>query len=157
MHFHLVSMSNGPRETEKQAKNRSYERREVFLPPPVQGCFFYCALNIHALASVFFTAGGLLSFFRSPVVGFGRNWVEIHRSAPLQLSKRHLVGNFGENSRKLGENNPKNGEKKSKKIYEKAALSYILNFPVVCLALSLCMNWIAAHLAPGLDLNSVFV
>ena len=60
----------------------------------------------HDGASVFFTAGGFLSFFRSPVVGFGRNLVEIHRSAPPQLSNRFWGGNVDEKSQKIGGENP---------------------------------------------------
>ena len=63
--------------------------------------------KIHDGASVFFTAGGFLLIFWSPVVGFGRNLMQIHRSAPLQLSKRLLGGNFDEKSQNIeGENLP---------------------------------------------------
>ena len=51
-------------------------------------------------------ARGFLSFFRSPGVGFGRNLVEIHRSAPPQLSNRLLEANFDEKSQKIGGENP---------------------------------------------------
>ena len=62
--------------------------------------------KIHDGASVVFTAGDFLTFFRSPVVGFGRNLVENHRSAPPQLSGRLWGGNFGEKSQKIGGENP---------------------------------------------------
>ena len=62
--------------------------------------------KIHDGANVFFTAGGFLSFFRSPVVGFGRNLVEIHRSAPPQLSNRFGEEILTKNPRKLEEKTP---------------------------------------------------
>ena len=52
-------------------------------------------------------------FVRSPVVGFGRNLVEIHRSAPPQLSNRFLGGNFDEKSQKIGGENPPKSTRKS--------------------------------------------
>ena len=81
--------------------------------------------KIHDVASVFFTAGGFLSFFRSPVAGFGRNLVEIHRSAPPQLSERLLGRYFGENQENWRREIPRMGEKIPQKIYRKAAFLYI--------------------------------
>ena len=57
---------------------------------------------------------------RSPVLGFGRNSVEIHRSAPPQLSERLLGGNFGQKSWKTGRGKiPRVGENNAKKIYKR--------------------------------------
>ena len=54
-----------------------------------------------------------MSFFHSPVVGFARNLVEIHRSAAPQLSNQFLGGNFDEKPQKIGGENPPKSTRKS--------------------------------------------